>query len=71
MHLLLGIIRTIKALVNNFWPANDPICAIAASTGLAAFNVGSVTIHRLFQVPVEHDSKTAGYWSLPKLLRKL
>ena len=44
---------------------------IAAPTGLAAFNVGGVTIHRLFQLPIEHDSKTAGYWSLPKTSQKI
>ena len=55
------LIETTKALVNNIWPSNDLTCAIAAPTGLAAFNVGGVTIHRLFQLPIEHDSKTAGY----------
>ena len=59
------LIQTIKALVN------DITCAIAAPTGLAAFNVGGVTIHRLFQLPIEHDSKTAGYWSLPKTSQKV
>ena len=39
--------------------------------GLAAFNVGGVTIHRLFQLPIEHDSKTAGYRSLPKTSQKV
>ena len=65
------LIQTIKALVNNIWPSNDLTCAIAAPTGLAAFNVGGVTIHRLFQLPIEHDSKTAGYWSLPKTSQKV
>ena len=37
----------------------------------AAFNVGGVTIHRLFQLPIEHNSKTAGYWSLPKTSQKV
>ena len=65
------LIQTIKALVNKIWPSNDITCAIAAPTGLAAFNVGGVTIHRLFQLPIEHDSKTAGYWSLPKMSQKV
>ena len=65
------LIQTIKALVNNIWPSNDLTCAIAAPTGLAAFNVGGVTIHRLFQLPIEHDSKTAGYWTLPKTSQKV
>ena len=65
------LIQTIKALVNNIWPSNDLTCAIAVPTGLAAFNVGGVTIHRLFQLPIEHNSKTAGYWSLPKTSQKV
>ena len=32
---------------------------VATPTGLAAFNVGGLTIHRLFQLPIEHDGKTA------------
>ena len=65
------LIEKTKALVNNIWPSNDLTCAIAAPTGLAAFNVGGVTIHRLFQLPIEHDSKIAGYWSLPKTSQKV
>ena len=38
--------------------------------GLAAFNVGGVTIHRLFQLPIVHDSHSAGYWTLPKVSQK-
>ena len=63
------LIETIKALVCEEWPSKDITCTITAPTGLAAFNVGGVTIHRLFQH--EHDSKTAGYWSLPKLSQKV
>ena len=44
----LFLIITIKMLIKNLWPTNDLNCAIAAPTGLAAFNVGGVTIHRLF-----------------------
>ena len=65
------LIETIKALVCEEWPSKDITCAIIVSTGLAAFNVGGATIHRLFQLPVEHDSKTAGYWSLPKSSQKV
>ena len=47
-------------------------CAVAAPTGLAAFNVGGVTIHRLFQLPIEHEGQAAGYyWSLPKASQKI
>ena len=42
------------------------LCAVTAPTGLAAFNVGGVTIHRLLQLPIEHEGRGAGYWKLPK-----
>ena len=60
------LIEEIKALVDQLWPCEDLTCAIAAPTGLAAFNVGGTTIHRLFQLPVEHEGKSAMYWSLSK-----
>ena len=46
---------------------DDTTCAVAAPTGLAAYNVGGVTVHRLFQLPIEHEGKTAGYWPLSKV----
>ena len=46
-------------------------CGIAAPTGLAAFNVGGITMHRLFQLPIEHEGKTAGYWALSKESQKV
>ena len=60
-----------KCLIDSLWPSDDIFCAIAAHTGLAAFNVGGVTIHRLFQLPIEHDGKQAGYWSLSKAAQKI
>ena len=42
------LIETIRALVDQLWRSEDLTCAIAAPTGLAAFNVGGTTIHRLF-----------------------
>ena len=62
------LIHTIRGKVNELWKDNkDSIrCALAAPTGLAAFNIDGVTVHRLFQLPIEHDSKTSTYWSLPK-----
>ena len=68
------LIQTIKAQVAAIWAANENAsltCAVAAPTGLAAFNVGGVTIHRLFQLPIEHEGQTAGYWSLPKTSQKI
>ena len=65
------LIETIKSLVGHLWPTDDLTCAVAAPTGLAAFNVGGITIHRLFQLPVEHEGKTAGYWALSKASQKV
>ena len=65
------LIETIKALVHDLWPSDDLTCAIAAPTGLAAFNVGGITIHRLFQLPIEHEGKAAEYWALPKSSQKV
>ena len=66
------LIETIKCFVDSLWKAKsgELSCAIVAPTGLAAFNVGGLTIHRLFQLPIEHEGKTAGYWSLPKDTQK-
>uniref|UniRef100_A0A1X7UXD5 ATP-dependent DNA helicase n=1 Tax=Amphimedon queenslandica TaxID=400682 RepID=A0A1X7UXD5_AMPQE len=41
-----------------------------APTGIATFNVGGLTIHRLFQLPIEHEGKTAGYLALNKEAQK-
>ena len=62
------IIKTIRALVSKVWhdQSDSLLCAVTAPTGLAAFNVGGVTIHRLLQLPIEHEGRTAGYWKLGK-----
>ena len=60
------LIEAIRGLVASIWPDHDLTYAITAPTGLAAFNVGGVTVHRLFQLPIEHEGRTAGYWSLSK-----
>ena len=65
------LIEAIKALVGSIWPLDSLMCAVAAPTGLAAFNVGGITIHRLFQLPIEHEGKAAGYWSLPRCSQKV
>ena len=69
-----SLIQAIKEQVAEIWEPNakDSLtCAVAAPTGLAASNVGGVTIHRLFQLPIEHEGQTAGYWSLPKASQKI
>ena len=57
LHMFVsGVIKTVRALVGEIWhDQNDShLCAVSAPTGLAAFNVGGVTIHRLLQLPIEH-----------------
>ena len=65
------LIEAIKLLIAGIRPLDDVTCAISAPTGLAAFNVGGITIHRLFQLPIEHEGKTATYWSVPKAAQKV
>ena len=62
------LIKTVRALVSKLWDCESgtPLCAVTAPTGLAAFNVGGVTIHRLLQLPIEHEGRVAGYWKLGK-----
>ena len=66
-----SLIETIKILLTSMWSSDDLLRAIAAPTGLAAFNVGGVTMHRLFQLPIEHSARAAGYWALPKQSQKV
>ena len=68
------LIETIRSQVKQIWKddfANDATCAVATSTGLATYNVGGVTCHRLFQLPIEHEGKTAGYWHLSNDAQKI
>ena len=62
------LIETIRSQVNEIWKINvsngETACVVAAPTGLAAYNIGGVTVHRLFQFPIELEGKTAGYWTL-------
>ena len=67
------LIDTIRHQVAAIWKddnSGDAKCVVAAPTGLAAHNVGGVTLHRLFQLPIEHQGKTAEYWPLSKEARK-
>uniref|UniRef100_A0A1X7VK98 ATP-dependent DNA helicase n=1 Tax=Amphimedon queenslandica TaxID=400682 RepID=A0A1X7VK98_AMPQE len=58
------LIVAIKCLVGDIWhpKSGEIMCAIVAPTGIAAFNVGRLTVHRLFQLPIEHEGRTVGYW---------
>ena len=51
------LIKTIRAWVQN---ATGKDVAVVAPTGIAAFNVNGLTIHRLLMLPVEHG-KTPQY----------
>ena len=61
------LIEAIRAQVAAIWKGKYEalLCAVAAPTGLPAFNVGGVNVHRLFQLPIEHEGKEAAYWGLP------
>ena len=62
--------EAIKLLVGKIWSSKVTV-AVAAPTGLAAFNVGGLAIHRLFQLPIEHEGKSAEYWSLSNISQKV
>ena len=67
------LIEAIRQQVAAIWKEHTDglTCAVAAPTGLAAFNVGGVTIHRLLQLPIEHEGKTAGYGHCPENPKRL
>ena len=62
------LIKAIRALALDMWHDTEEslLRAVTAPTGLAAYNVGGVTIHRLLQLPIEYEGRTAGYWRLGK-----
>ena len=49
----------------------DIKCAVGAPTGLASYNIGGLTVHRMFLLSIEHKGKTAGYWRLSKDTQKV
>ena len=54
------LIHALKSLIHQIWPSSDLSCAMAAPTGLAAVNVRGMTIHRLFQLPIEREVAVQG-----------
>ena len=63
------LIETIRQQVSEIWKDDtvlDTKCAVGAPTGLASYNIGGLTVHRMFLLPIEHEGKTAGYWRLSK-----
>ena len=68
------LIETIRKQVAEIWKddaSGDTKCAVGAPTGMASYNVGGVTVHRLFSLPIEQGGKTAGYWPLSKPAQKI
>uniref|UniRef100_A0A1X7VST8 ATP-dependent DNA helicase n=1 Tax=Amphimedon queenslandica TaxID=400682 RepID=A0A1X7VST8_AMPQE len=66
------LIEALKCLVDEIWhpKSGDIMCAVVASTGIAAFNVGGQTIHRLFQLPIEYEGKKLDIGFLNKETQK-
>ena len=67
------LIETIRQQVSEIWKDDsaDIKCAVGAPTGLASYNIGGVTVHCMFLLPIEHEGKTAGYWPLSKVTQKV
>uniref|UniRef100_A0A1X7UQN5 ATP-dependent DNA helicase n=1 Tax=Amphimedon queenslandica TaxID=400682 RepID=A0A1X7UQN5_AMPQE len=61
------LIEAIKCLLDDI--RHSKICEIVcyiAPTDIAAFNIGGLTIHRLFLLPMEHEDMTSEYWPFNK-----
>ena len=54
------VINVLHQMVTDRYASNALPVAVAAPTGMAAYNVGGTTIHRLLSLPVEHG-KPADY----------
>ena len=68
------LIETIRCQVSEVWKDHtivDTKCAVGAPTGLASYNIGGVTVHRMFMLPIEHEGRTAGYWRISKETQKV
>ena len=65
------LIETIKTLLTSMCNSDDLLCTLAAPTGLAAHQCEGVTMHGLFQLPIEHSARAAGCWALPKQSQKV
>lgn len=70
----LSLLKTIRCKVSEIWNDDtnvDTKCIVGAPTGLASYNIGGVTVHRMFMLPIEHEGRTAGYWRLSKDTQKI
>ena len=68
------LIEAIRQKVSEIWKDGadvDTKCVVGAPTGLASYNIGGITVHRMFMLPIEHEGRTAGYWRLPKETQKV
>ena len=68
------LIEAIRQQVSEIWKHDtdvDTKCVLGAPTGLASYNVGGITVHRMFMLPIEHEGRTAGYWRLSKDTQKV
>jgi len=68
------LIETIRQQVSEIWKDStivDTKCAVGAPTGLASYNIGGVTVHRMFLLPIKHEGNTASYWRLSKDTQKV
>ena len=66
-----GKSRLIQALQGYIKQNLGKETAVTAPTGIAAFNVNGSTVHRLFQLPVEHGGTTKKYKQLSNAVLKI
>ena len=52
------LISVIKEHIERSHTGSQNACMLVAHTGVAAFNIGSLTIHHAFRLPVEHGNST-------------
>ena len=52
------LISVIKEHIERSHTGSQNACMLVAPTGVAAFNIGGLTIHYAFQLPVEHGNLT-------------
>ena len=54
-HLIISVI---KEHIERFHTGSQNACMLVAPTDVAAFNIGGLTIHYAFRLPVEHGNLT-------------
>ena len=55
MELVL-VKATLKEHIEQSYTGSQNACMLVAPTGVAAFNIGGLTIHYAFQFPAEHSN---------------